>query len=511
MPGLEASFSSLQQSRFDLELLDVSLPDSQGMETLEKVARVTDQEVIIVLTATDDPHVLFDLLKRGAQDYLFKDTLNAEILSRSIRYSLERAGMIHRIEAQNCETKHREALQQCLFDASADAMLILTDEFEIRLLNTAAGKLLDADPDALVGEIFPFSVESGQPSELEIPGPGDSNRLFQLDAVDLVWQGQRSLLVVLREITDYRTAQLALNLEREQFNFIFDSIADVVVLIDAAGRIARMNPQAERITGISKEAACGKALNTVLRLKHPESGNMMEDPSNVYLSVKSDTPADEWEAPALCGWSRDLVKVQMCRMAASAPHAYVMLCHDMTQHKEREEALHFAGRMQPISQLAGGIAHDFNNMLTAVLGNISVARMALGEGHVEAEKLLSAEKAALQARSLTQQLLTFAKGGEPMTEATTIDQLVEDCVQFLLSGSKVKCKLVKEEPLCAVEVDRGQIAQVVNNLIINANQAMPDGGVLTVTLRNVQLAEVSYRHRCRVLPVYLLQGSGHGD
>ncbi len=479
----------LRKTSFDVVLLDLSLPDSRGIETLESVAEVIDDEVIIVLTGADDEKLSLDTLKRGAQDYLYKDKLSGEILGRSIRYSLERAGMINRIEAHNRETKHREALLQRVFDANIDAMLILTDECEIKFSNPAAGKLLDADPKALVGEIFPFSVESGQQSELEIPGPRDTNRLVELHAVDLVWKGESSMLVVLRDITEYRAAQQALKLEKGHLDVIFDSIADAVIVSNANGLVERMNPEAARLIGVPNEAACGKPLNEVLKLKHPESGKVIENPSKVFLSVKSEIPADEWDCPLLCeGGGETLVNVQMRRIEEFAPQGHVIVFRDITQHKEREDQLYRAEKMQSISQLAGGIAHDFNNMLTAILGNISVARMGLGESHPEAEKLVSAEKAALQARSLTQQLLTFSKGGEPITEATTIDQLVEDCAQFLLRGSKVKCELYKDESLRPVEVDRGQIAQVVNNLIINANQAMPEGGVLQVSLRNVKVA-----------------------
>ncbi len=479
----------LKKTSFDVVLLDLSLPDSRGIETLEKVAELIDDEVIIVLTGADDEQLSLDTLKRGAQDYLFKDKLSGEVLGRSIRYSLERTAMINRIEAHNRETKHREALLQRVFDANIDAMLILTDACEIKFLNPAAGNLLDADPATLVGEIFPFSVESGQQAELEIPGPEDTNRLVELHAVDLVWKGESSMLVVLRDITEYRAAQQALKLEKVHLDVIFDSIADAVIVSNSSGLVERINPEAERIIGMRNGEASGKPLNEVLQLKHPEGGKLIEDPSKVFLSVKSTRPADEWDCPLLSHDGREiLVNVQMRRIEEAAPQGHVIVFRDITQHKEREEGLYRAEKMQSISQLAGGIAHDFNNMLTAVLGNISVARMGLGEGHAEAEKLLSAEKAALQARSLTQQLLTFSKGGEPITEATTIDRLVEDCAQFLLRGSKVKCELHKDDPLHAVEVDRGQIAQVVNNLIINANQAMPEGGVLTVSLRNVRVA-----------------------
>jgi signal transduction histidine kinase/CheY-like chemotaxis protein len=145
--------------------------------------------------------------------------------------------------------------------------------------------------------------------------------------------------------------------------------------------------------------------------------------------------------------------------------------------------------LQSIGHLAGGIAHDFNNILTAVLGNLSIVRMALGASHSEAEKLLSAEKAVLQAKSLTRQLLTFSKGGGPEMEATTIDQLVRDCAELVLRGSNVRYEFSAEPNLWIARADKGQISQVINNLLINADQAMPSGGVLSISLENRNLKE----------------------
>ena len=156
------------------------------------------------------------------------------------------------------------------------------------------------------------------------------------------------------------------------------------------------------------------------------------------------------------------------------------------KHKAEDE-LFESEKLESISLLAGGIAHDLNNMLSAILGNISILRIELGEGNQHSAKLVAAEKATLQARLLTQQLLTFSKGGAPALEVTTIAEMVEECAQFILRGSKVKCTIEKEDDLWSIDADKGQISQVVNNLIINANQAMPDGGDIRIRMRNLQV------------------------
>lgn len=484
---LSAGLSALKQKRFDLMLLDLSLPDSTGLDTLKAVAKAAAAEVIIVLTGADDEQLSLEALQMGAQDYLYKDELGGEILRRSIRYALERANLLKRAEAQTRDLKNREALLQRIFDANTDAMLILTEAYEIRLLNPAAGELLEADPDSLVGQLFPFSAQVGERTELEIPGPGESVRLMELSAVNLMWEGDQGLLVVLRDVTQRRQAELALKREKERLSITLDFIADAVIATDANGLVERMNQEASRLTGVLKEVAVGRPLGEVLKLRHPKTGNTIADPTRIFLSGERAEITPELGIPLLRGDGQEfLVTAEMrCILDDLEGHyGCVVVLRDVTDQKRAEVELFKAEKLQSISLLAGGIAHDFNNILTAVLGNISVVRLGMDEGDTRSDKLLSAEKAALQATALTQQLLTFSKGGAPILEATTLDQLVEDSAQFILRGSNVRCEVQKNPGIWPVDADKGQISQVVNNLIINADQAMPGGGVINLSLTN---------------------------
>jgi CheY-like chemotaxis protein len=139
-----------------------------------------------------------------------------------------------------------------------------------------------------------------------------------------------------------------------------------------------------------------------------------------------------------------------------------------------------------LSILAGGIAHDFNNLLTGVLGNISVAKSNLNLEDSIYRFLDEAEKAAIRSKDLTQQLLTFAKGGAPVKKIVSVPDLIKESASFALRGSDVRCEFVVQEDLWQAQVDEGQISQVINNLIINADQAMPQGGVVRVKIENLE-------------------------
>jgi len=138
--------------------------------------------------------------------------------------------------------------------------------------------------------------------------------------------------------------------------------------------------------------------------------------------------------------------------------------------------------------LAGGIAHDFNNLLAGILGNISLAKIKTEADSKIFKRLDEAENAVYRARDLTMQLMTFSKGGSPVKKTASIEQIVRDSALFVLSGSNVRCKFEVPEDIWAVEVDEGQMNQVINNLIINADQSMPEGGIIEVRIENRSVA-----------------------
>ena len=169
--------------------------------------------------------------------------------------------------------------------------------------------------------------------------------------------------------------------------------------------------------------------------------------------------------------------------------AYERLKDETAERKSMEDELLKARKLESLGVLAGGIAHDFNNLLTGILGNISHARV-LSESGGKAHKMLGeAEKASLRARDLTRQLLTFSRGGEPVRRTASIVDLIKDSAGFAVIGSNVRCEYSIPDDLLAVDIDPGQISQVINNLVINADHSMSNGGALNIRCKNVTLAE----------------------
>ena len=157
---------------------------------------------------------------------------------------------------------------------------------------------------------------------------------------------------------------------------------------------------------------------------------------------------------------------------------------DLTERKKAEKELVKVQKLESTGILAGGIAHDFNNLLMGILGNISLAKMYIKTDYQALEKLNDAEKATIRAQDLTKQLLTFSKGGEPIRKPAVITPILKDSTFFALTGSNVKCDFMIADNLLPVMIDEGQISQVIQNIVKNADQAMPDGGTITIKAEN---------------------------
>ena len=159
---------------------------------------------------------------------------------------------------------------------------------------------------------------------------------------------------------------------------------------------------------------------------------------------------------------------------------------DMSKSIEAEDELQRARQLESIAALSGGIAHDYNNLLTVIIGNVSLIQSYVDPQDMVYRLLDEVNEAAIVAKSLTQKLITFSRGGAPLKETTDMAALVRSVAEFSLSGSNIKCQFDVADDLWLVDVDKTQVSQAVHNLVMNAREAMPEGGVITVSAGNVQ-------------------------
>lgn len=278
--------------------------------------------------------------------------------------------------------------------------------------------------------------------------------------------------------------------EKERLAVTLRSIGDAVVTTDLQGRVTMLNVVAEQLTGRSQQKAVGKAIDDVLCLWDPEGTTVQEVPIARILETGR-MPDSETNASLIApDGSRLSVNLTGAPMSDGDGQkvGVVLVVRDVTEGVRLTQERVRASKLESLGVLAGGIAHDFNNVLTAVVGNIALARSDETLSRETATWLEEAERACLRARTLTHQLLTFSRGGDPVKRPMHLGPLVDATVRFAVSGSNVRCSIDVAPDLWAVEADEGQLEQVVHNIVLNAKQAMPRGGQVHVTCANARLA-----------------------
>jgi len=296
--------------------------------------------------------------------------------------------------------------------------------------------------------------------------------------------------LALLDLTQTKAAELELASERERLSVTLSAMAEGVVTADADGRVRFINKAACVITGWTSEACSGRPIDEVCALRREKTGANIAPP--VAAALAAGRAVDLPPQTTLLRRVGGRVLVEGCcapiRDADGKALGAVMVLRDVTERTKLEGELQRASKLESVGLLAGGIAHDLNNILAIVMGNLTLAQLDAGTSAAALKWLKEAERGAFRARDLTQQLLTFAKGGDPVRTAVALPEIVREAAKFALHGSTVKGEFEIADNLWAADVDGGQIGQVVQNLVINAVQAMPSGGSIRIALRNEELA-----------------------
>jgi two-component system cell cycle sensor histidine kinase/response regulator CckA len=295
----------------------------------------------------------------------------------------------------------------------------------------------------------------------------------------------------IKDISALRQAEDDLAEEKELLSVTMASIGDGVVSTDKNGRIVSINPVALGFAGMSLTEAVGKNVDDVFGFFHEKIKDKLEGIVTFMIKNKGIKPMSVRCGLRLRGGAERIIDLSVAPINAinGSVIGMVMVFRDMTERHKLELELYRARKLDSLGVLAGGIAHDFNNILTGIITNLFMVKLRVKSDQDSYQLLEEAEKASFRASKLVKQLLTFSKGGAPVKESVAIKSIIEDSIGFYLSGSNVNYKLELANDLSNVEADRGQIDQVFNNLIINADQAMPHGGTITVGANNVSISD----------------------
>jgi two-component system, cell cycle sensor histidine kinase and response regulator CckA len=288
-----------------------------------------------------------------------------------------------------------------------------------------------------------------------------------------------------RNITEEKETEFALRESEKKFRELFHHINDLIFLfrmgddISKKDNLIEFNDAASRTLGYSRED---------IFMMSPFSLIPKKDISKLYDVVENLKQKMQvfFEIELMSKDGKQIpfdVNAHFFRL--DGEDVVIAIARDITERKKLEKEILKTQKLESISILAGGIAHDFNNILSAILGNISLAKLKAKADRDLVEILSDSEKASFRAKNLTNQLLTFSQGGTPIKKTARIEDLIKNTAIFVLRGSNVNYKFFFPDDLWLVDVDTDQISQVINNLVINARQAMPDGGIVELSAKNI--------------------------
>ena len=414
-------------------------------------------------------------------------------------------------ERKKAEEEKNNAIArfQTLLD-SLDAMVYVADmkTYEVLFINQFGRNIFKKD---VTGQTCWQALQTGQSG----PCPFCTNdRLLDVNGsptATLIWEFQNPItkewyecrdqaiqwidgrlvrMEISINITARKEADAALAAEKERLAVTLRSIGDGVITTDTQGRIILINSAAEKLTGWSQQEAQGRHLSDIFVIVNEKTRQPCENPvKNVLASGKVVELANHTTLIARDGREYKIADSGAPILDRKGHTIGVVLVfQDITDKQRMEAEMLKVEKLESVGVLAGGIAHDFNNILTAIVGNINMALLTPDLDEITRKRLTEAEKASIRAKDLTQQLLTFSKGGEPIRKTTSIGDIIRDSADFVLHGSNVSCHYNLPDNLWLVDIDRGQISQVIQNLIINAKHALPDGGAIEVEGKNIEAA-----------------------
>lgn len=292
------------------------------------------------------------------------------------------------------------------------------------------------------------------------------------------------LLGTFQDITDRRRAEQEVQASEERFRNIVEFSPLSIIVVNLDTRIVTANraaaslhgyPSPESMIGLSIADLCAQAEGATAHLQDMVLRDGPVHNLRIDLRRKNGQsfPAE--------------MSISPIRDADRKVFAFVGMAEDISDNIRRQEERARSDKLESVGLLAAGIAHDFNNILTAIIGNISFAQLEAESESELSRCLAEAEAASRRAAQLTRQLLTFAKGGSPVLEATSISEIVEESIRFALRGTGVNAEFFVQKDLPAVRADAGQLSQVINNLAINASHAMNGAGRLWIGIECVKL------------------------
>ncbi|NOY23489.1 MAG: PAS domain S-box protein [Acidobacteria bacterium] len=320
------------------------------------------------------------------------------------------------------------------------------------------------------------------------------------------------LIVSLVDITDRKKAEEALAEEKGRLSATIHSIKDGILVTDSAGRVIMINPSAQRMTEFFSSDVLGYPLEQIYRVITVGNGHGMDETTRLFFKDEDVELAREEKILVSENGSRYLIDESRAPIVDENEkfRGMVIVFRDITELRRSQTRFARVKRLESLGLMAAGIAHDFNNIMTAVFGNISLARMLSDPDSKVAEKLGIAEQAIERARELTGRLITFSRGGAPVGKQVNLSGLILNTVKKTVGKTGTHWTTDISDALWPVELDVSQFVHVVGNVVKNALEAMDGGGELKIRVENARIGkdDPTVKPGCYVRLIF--SDTGHG-
>ncbi len=508
---LSEGLKLIAKGGFDLLLLDLGLADSQGIETLKKAQAKTSGIPIIVLTGLADEMVGINAVQEGAQDYLMKGQIDGVLLVRTIRYAIERK----RAE----ETLRREkTFTETALNILRDVFFVLDLEGRLLRWNKTLNEITgysDTEISSMKATDF-FPEEDVQPIQqaIELVMTKGSARVeanvltkdggkipFEFSGTQFKDSEGRTIGVsgIGRDMTERKRVEEVLKESEKKYKNLVDNALVGVFKTNLKGDILYTNDALVKMLEFesSKEFMAEGALK---RYKNPKDREVL------FGILKERGRVEKFDTEILTKGGKIKNVFMSATLEADVLSGILM---DITELKQTEqemaslqEQLQQSQKMEAIGQLAGGIAHDFNNLLTVIKGYSQLSLLGFKEGDPLRGNLEEIKNAADKAADLTHRLLAFSRRQILDRKVLDFNIVLRNLEKMLrrVIGEDIELVMHLPKDLGRVKTDPGQIEQVIMNLAVNAKDAMPDGGKLTIETANLDLDEEYTRNHIAVTP-----------
>jgi two-component system cell cycle sensor histidine kinase/response regulator CckA len=508
---LEAALECLGAQAFDLVLLDLNLPDSESLDTLHAVASKAPETAVVVLSGHSDENLAISAVREGAQDYLVKGKIEAEVLQRSVRYAIERKRVqVDRDRAMQALAASEERLR-LVTEASTDGIwdwnmrddTLVWSERMYDLLRIPRGQEVRPTAEALehvhpedrdlLRDAIKAHLEKGAPFivECRLRRYDGSYGYFHISGKTVRDESGKPVRMAgsISDITERRRAEMALRASEQRFQSFMDNSPAVAFMKDEHGRYVYYNAVFKRLFGSEQKHILGQS---DADLWPPDITERLRAVDRQVL--ETNTPIELIEIVPQEDGEHEWLTVKFPIVEPPNRRYVCGVAVDITERRRAEKALREADeklrqsqKMEAVGQLASGIAHDFNNLLTAIRGYASLARSTLSAQHPALESLNQVEEATRQATGVAGALLTFARKAKTEKVPVQVAHAVEVAARLFRRTLPPSVRLVMDTHEAQdlwVSADDTQLQQVIINLGLNARDAMGEaGGTLTVSVK----------------------------